>query len=251
MAPIHNRIQRIGQLSLVCRSSASGSPRSANTLPLPRMICALGLLAARSCHSQSYSPAARSSAAARSTRIGARGSNSARRLFLERMQHIDDLPKANRVDRPIGSPSGTDRLEHARAFTLPGLGVRVLAAELRQPQHVADFALDRRWKRQKILLRQSNPIERLLARPTVVASEYPRTGMTLQFRILFLLCSITSRALLQGLQVPPLDFETTLLWPERTVLARFGFRPIVRANFRILRNGLDGWDAPGHDQVGV
>jgi hypothetical protein len=60
--------------------------------------------------------------------VGARGLPPARRFFPERVQHIDNVPKAHRVDRAVGvAIEIVDHLEHARPLALSRLGLRVLA----------------------------------------------------------------------------------------------------------------------------
>src|ERR1700753_4287116 len=82
--------------------------------------------------------------------ISARGSLTARRFLLERMQHVDDVPEANRVDRPISvAVEIVAHLQHTRPLAFPRFGVRMLAAELGQPQRVADRALAGNGKARK------------------------------------------------------------------------------------------------------
>src|SRR5438067_1018046 len=90
--------------------------------------------------------------------IKARGSAAARRFLLERVQYVDDVPKTNCVDRAISvAVEIVDHLEHARPLALPRLGVRMLAAELGQPQRVADLTLQRRREGKKVPLRRADP----------------------------------------------------------------------------------------------
>lgn len=80
------------------------------------------------------------------------------------MEDVNDLVKPDRVDRPIGVATMIlDDLEGASTLALPGFRLRMLAAELRQPESMAHLVLHRRGKAQEVPLRRADPVERLLS----------------------------------------------------------------------------------------
>jgi hypothetical protein len=56
-----------------------------------------------------------------------------------------------------------DQFEDTGPLTLPGLGGRMFASELRQAQRVAHLVLHRLRKAEEVSLRRAHPVERLLA----------------------------------------------------------------------------------------
>src|SRR5215207_1979880 len=74
-------------------------------------------------------------------------------LLLESMQHIHDFLESNGIEGAIRvAVMVLDQFEDTRSLTLPGLGGRVLAPELRQTQGIAHFILPRLRKVRKSLL---------------------------------------------------------------------------------------------------
>src|SRR5437764_6346037 len=110
--------------SFVCRSSASAKPRSANTLPVPRMIAsspwfvlsafcfAMAGLVILLCDLQSSFD---------QVDIQLGGLDALGRFFLKGVKHVDDLLEAHEVDRPVSlSVMVFDQFEDTRALNLPG-----------------------------------------------------------------------------------------------------------------------------------
>ncbi len=63
--------------------------------------------------------------------------NATGRFFLETMQHVNRLLKAHCINHPESvAPFGFNQLQHPRAFTLPGLGLRRHCAQLHSTQCV-------------------------------------------------------------------------------------------------------------------
>ena len=76
--------------------------------------------------------------------IGVRGPHAFRRFFLERVQDIDRLAKADRIDRPeCIAVEILDDFKNARPLPLPWFRPWMLAAELSDSERVADLAFDR------------------------------------------------------------------------------------------------------------
>lgn len=101
--------------------------------------------------------------------IGLRGPDAGRALLLEGMQDINDAFEPHGVDRPKGVPvMPFNDLEYARPFAFPGLGLRVLAAELGQAKRISHVAPHIRREVHEIRLGRPNPMQGLLAaRPGV------------------------------------------------------------------------------------
>src|ERR1043166_106708 len=150
--------------SLVWRSSASAYPRSANRLPVPRVIVSSSSVVFWRAIAGLIILLCRLEPARDEIDIDLRRFDALRRLFLEGMQHVHDLPEPPRVDRPVRVPIVVfDHLEHAGSLTFPGFGRGVLAPELRHAKGIAHFVLHRLRKRQEVALGRAHPVERLLA----------------------------------------------------------------------------------------
>src|SRR5579863_8925765 len=72
--------------------------------------------------------------------VGACRPDPARRFLLEGMQDVDDLRKADGVDRAIGvADMVVDELEHTRALALPEHGRGVFAADTPKALPMSSF----------------------------------------------------------------------------------------------------------------
>ena len=81
------------------------------------------------------------------------------------MQDINNSGKPHRVSGPERiSPMIFDNLEYAGAFALPRLGVRMLAAKLRQPERVTHVGLNLLREGLIVLLRRTYLVQGLLTR---------------------------------------------------------------------------------------
>src|ERR1035438_1069269 len=114
--------------TLVCFSSASRRPRSANTFPDPCTTKSLVLQFAISrlvILARGLEPV-RNQFHVRLGRL-----HSPRRFLLEGMENIDGLAELHGIHRTIGiSPVVLDDLENAGTFSLPRLSLRMLPAKL-------------------------------------------------------------------------------------------------------------------------
>src|SRR5258708_5145533 len=112
--------------SLVWRSSASAQPRSANTLPVPRVIAASSafvVLAFRLAIVSLVILLGDLQSSPDQVDIDLCRPEASRRLLLESVQDVDDFPESHRVDRTVGvAVVILDDLENSGTLALPGLG---------------------------------------------------------------------------------------------------------------------------------
>src|SRR6266566_6299976 len=164
--------------TFVCFSSASRSPRSANTFPELRATDPLFRPFAISCL---VVLAGDSEPPRNQVHIALSRLSALRRLLLERMQHVNRMLELYHVHGPVSiAPVVGDDFQNARAFALPRLRFRMLAAKLRHAESGSDVVFHCLRKLPALVLRRADPKQRFFTGNALRShhGHYPSSGMS-------------------------------------------------------------------------